>query len=323
MTLSFIIMTLSSSLINRTMKTTIDTLINTEVISGTLSLDNVIHVSKNGNDTRGDFSNYNASRPFLTVGAAETAALSGDVINVYSGDYSSETLAGKDGVTYNGLDNVTLPSFQFLPFISPFTIYGSGKCNDFTCANDNAIVNMGDMDVMGNTLVNNGEVYIGVLYNTCNFNGSSVSYVKDIVGNASVNNNSKVTVSNSTRLGGIGNAYVLNNSSILHINGGIISSDATFAGLISTSFSWDGELLLNDVRLEFPNQTDLGSAINIGGSSGFIQMKNCSCYLPVPLYIISGTLSRDIYIQGTFCANASSNNITFVGGTEIVNANFR
>jgi hypothetical protein len=63
-------------------------------LSGAVKPTNYIYVGKNGNDTTGDGS---ANLPYLTVGAAITAASSGTTVNVFPGTYA-EDLTFKAGV---------------------------------------------------------------------------------------------------------------------------------------------------------------------------------------------------------------------------------
>ncbi len=101
-------------------------------------------VSTTGDDGTGEKGRYDL--PYETWAAAQSDAESGDTILGYPGDYSAETdLAGKDGVTYVGMDGATLPAFNVTTAI---TIKGSGLCQSLICNNAGAVVDMPEMDTV-------------------------------------------------------------------------------------------------------------------------------------------------------------------------------
>ncbi len=118
--------------------------VTTSDLNGRFATANVLWVSKSGNNSTGARGRFDL--PYLTVGAAQTAASSGDTIIVLPGDYSAETtLGGKDGVTYQGLDGAILPAFNVTTAI---TIKGRGLCQSLTCNNAGAVIDMPEMDTV-------------------------------------------------------------------------------------------------------------------------------------------------------------------------------
>jgi len=90
----------------------------------TVTLNNVLHVAKNGTDTRAGFSAFDVSKPYLTPAAALADASSGDLIVLWPGDYSAEAdLGGKDGVNWKIEQGATSPSFNVTGAFT-FTIDG-------------------------------------------------------------------------------------------------------------------------------------------------------------------------------------------------------
>lgn len=75
--------------------------------TSTVKPTNYLYVGKNGNDTIGDGS---AGAPFLTIGAALTAATSGTTLFVWPGNYA-------ENVTFKANVNITAPS-KFSTYIS-------------------------------------------------------------------------------------------------------------------------------------------------------------------------------------------------------------
>ncbi|WP_292295007.1 hypothetical protein [Marivita sp.] len=110
-------------------------------------------------DTRGNLSKYSYLFPFQTVTAAEGAAADGDTILVLPGDYSAETaLGGVDGVTYQGIDGAILPAFSINTAI---TVKGSGLCQSINCGNSSTVIDMPDMDAVGDIVCTGGTLTAG------------------------------------------------------------------------------------------------------------------------------------------------------------------
>ena len=92
----------------------------------------VITVSKAtaATDTRGANSKYSTDVPFATIGAAQAAAASGDLIIVSPGDYSAETGAPAAGVTILAQPGAIIDgSFGSTGTTQPKTVYLSAALN--------------------------------------------------------------------------------------------------------------------------------------------------------------------------------------------------
>jgi hypothetical protein len=76
--------------------------------AGSVTTENTVYVSKNGNDGTGV--RNDAGLPFLTIGAAITASLAGDAILVSPGTYAEEglTLAGRSLIGVGGWEHTVL-----------------------------------------------------------------------------------------------------------------------------------------------------------------------------------------------------------------------
>lgn len=106
----------------------------------------IIYVSKGtaATDTRGSVSKYSSTVPFATLTAAQTAAVSGDLISVEPGTYAEAGL-GKNGVnwyfpvganiTYAGDDTLTIWSDE--AGVMTFTVFGYGIFTRVYPGNDN------------------------------------------------------------------------------------------------------------------------------------------------------------------------------------------
>jgi len=97
-----------------------------------LITNNTVYVSKNGNDATG--ARNDLAKTFLTIEAAVSAAISGDLIVVYPGSYTLTTTStngiAKDGVSYYFYPGVTVTKtnsgdmFNTNGFTTGFNVYG-------------------------------------------------------------------------------------------------------------------------------------------------------------------------------------------------------
>jgi hypothetical protein len=295
-------------------------------VTGEIATANVLWVSKSGNDSTGARGRFDL--PYLTVGAAQTAASSGDTIIVLPGDYSGETeLGGKDGVTYQGMDGAILPAFNVTTAI---TIKGSGLCQSLTCDNAGAVIDMPDMDTvsfiecLGGTLTaGNAGTIIECLGGTITA-GNAGTYIFCEGGTLTIRNADQSH--DGTTLAPIG----LSSSGSLTIENSRHESTELNGVVIGIANNWSGSLKIFNSRLKATNAGTDGATkgINYGtGVTGSVQLINCSI---ITAQNGSGTAksidapsAQDVVIQGTLNqTHDKDSDITFVGGSAITNTNF-
>lgn len=108
-------------------------------IASKVSIDDgrILYVATTGNDSTGTIGDL--SKPYLTIEAAVSAAVSGDLIYVFTGTYNLTTTASagiaKDGVTYYFQPNTTVNKattgaiFNITGFTTGFNVYGLANFN--------------------------------------------------------------------------------------------------------------------------------------------------------------------------------------------------
>jgi len=300
----------------------ISDLIDTEVISSANINMGVIHVSKNGNDTRGELSKYNASQPFLTIPAAQSVAESGDTIIVSPGDYSSAfPLSGADGVTFEFMNGTIVPNFSVTDEFT-FTIIGD----------------------IASILVNNASANIEVKGN--------IKSLDCLDGNIKARD-----VGGSVDVTG-GNAYITNYENVALCYGGTLTIDG--ADVISSTVQPvrvdnGGNLIIKNSRIECTNTNDMVVAV-FPSATGSLRISNTSLIMtnvgtngknrgilfttsiPTQLKDVTIITAQDgsgvassvdssnahtIYVQGSLNqTHAVDGDITVVGGSAITNTGF-
>lgn len=135
----------------------------------TLELQNAVFVAKNGSDSTGVRNKLD--KPFLTLTAAQAAAVSGDTIVVYPGVYTDNSL-GKDGVDYYflpGASVLTTGNIFNVSSAMSFNIHGFGDFN----SSDKfiAISAAGTFNITCNSITQTGAYGVEAV---CSFNSGCV-----------------------------------------------------------------------------------------------------------------------------------------------------
>ncbi len=138
---------------------------------------NTLFVSKSGNDTTGTSGRWD--KPFLTIGAAQTAATSGQTIIIYPGTYSESNL-GKSNINYHFINGAIFSCTSSIGFNDSgaisYSITGEGE---FTCTSG-SVANF----VNGGVLTFSAKKASGTSGFIFDFQGASKLYatiLKDIV----------------------------------------------------------------------------------------------------------------------------------------------
>jgi hypothetical protein len=294
---------------------------------------NVLWVSKSGNDSTGARGRFDL--PYLTVGAAQSAAQSGDVIRTLQGDYSSETIGGKDGVFYDFMEGSIGPQIEVSTAI---TIKGRGLCERLYCGNAGAVIDMPKMDTVTDSIVVSGKIVCG------NVGGQAEAFDEEQNGSPCILECNNASFFYSGLLGflTIRNANqsydgALGLLSIVIESSGSITVENSrheFTGengvVINILNNWSGKLIAKNCTFVATNAGTDGATkgINYGtGVTGTVQLINCSI---ITAQNGSGTAksidapsAQSVIIQGTLNqTHAEDSDITFVGGSAITNTNF-
>jgi hypothetical protein len=294
---------------------------------------NVLWVSKSGNDSTGARGRFDL--PYLTVGAAETAAQSGDVIRVLQGSYTSETIRGKDGVFYDFMEGSIGPQIEVSTAI---TIKGRGLCERLYCDNAGAVIDMPKMDTVTDSIVVSGKIVCR------NVGGQAEAFDEEQNGSPCILECNNASFFYSGLLGflTIRNANQSYDGALLPIaiesSGSITieNSRHEFTGENGNSFvvdlraNWSGKLIAKNCTFVATNAGTDGATkgINYGtGVTGQVQLINCSIITAQngtgTAKSIDAPSAQSVIIQGTLNqTHAEDSDITFVGGTAITNTNF-
>jgi hypothetical protein len=183
----------------------------------------------------------------------------GDTILALPGDYSAETaLAGKDGVTYQGLDGAILPAFNVTTAI---TIKGSGLCQSLTCNNAGAVIDMPEMDTVA-------AISLGFLGGILTA-GNAGTFILCFGGTATIRNADQAhdgTTNDPIRLSG---------SASLTIENSRHESTEENGAVIDIANNWSGSLKIFNSRLKATNAGTDGATIGIKygtGVTGTVQL---------------------------------------------------
>jgi hypothetical protein len=284
-----------------------ETLATVSEIESKFRKDNSVFVSKNGNDATG--SRNRLDLPFLTVGAAETAAQSGDTIMVFPGDYSSEILEGKNGVFYDFLPGAIGPEFSVS---STVTIGGRGTCKLLETAST-PTVNFREMNTVQYASIQGGSVslgrvgsYIEIGEGTLTIRGISQSHTGASFPPIEISGPANLILENNRH------QSTQQNGTIVEIldgwAGSLIARNCTF---VATNAGTDGATKGIDVQ---------------GTVTGEIQLKDCTFVTAFTgggdAHSISSTNAIDVQVQGTLNqTHAPDSNVTLKGGASITDTN--
>ena len=319
---------------------------------------NTVWVSKSGNDSTGVRARFDL--PFLTVGAAQTAAQSGDTIVVLPGDYSAETaLAGKDGVTYQGLDGAILPAFNV---VTNITIKGSGLCQSLTCNSATAVMDMPGMNAVasitcigGTQTAGNAGTYIFCEGGTQTA-GNAGTYIfcqggTQTAGNAgtSINcfggtqtagnagtsiecfgGNQTIRITDQAHDGtGFAPIY-LQGSGNLNLYGGTSKTTESGGTVFNIASNWSGKLFIDGVKIVATTvgTDEATTGITYGtGVTGKVTLKDVTIITAQDgtgtAKSIDAPSAQTVYVQGSLNqTHAIDADITLAGGDAITNAAF-
>ena len=131
-----------------------DSLVTQSQLGSAFEIGNTVFVDQeNGNNSTG--TRGRADLPFLTMVAAETAASEGDLILARQGDFSAETLNGKNNCFYWFLPNVIGPIFII---DVARTVRGKGLCKALSVNNPSAVIDMPEMDAVSEIFCSSGTL---------------------------------------------------------------------------------------------------------------------------------------------------------------------
>ena len=147
-------------------------------ISTIVQTDNVVYVSKNGNDSTG--ARNLLTKPFLTLDAAVTASTSGDTIVVFPGAYTATTTS-TNGIAKNGVNYYFHPGatvlktssgdiFNNTGFSLPTNVYGQGSFNKTTSTGliYNSSINYSEFNALDISSTVSNCIYLGGTYSKVN-----------------------------------------------------------------------------------------------------------------------------------------------------------
>jgi hypothetical protein len=187
---------------------------------------NYIYVGKNGSDSTGDGS---ANLPYLTIGAAITAATSGKTIFVWPGTYT-ESITFKAGV------NLTSPAVYSVYVIGNHVANFTG-----TVINENIVFQNASSAASGTTLAFSGTGVQNLQFYNCYINSASTSGAGDAVNWTNTSSSSKIQL-------------IDGNISVAHSN--------STARAIYTDSSAAGSFILNRATVQVDNSANTAVALN-------------------------------------------------------------
>lgn len=254
----------------------LNSLIGQDGSDAVIQIQNVVLVSKNGNDTTGLRNNW--GKPFLTIAGANNVAQPGDTVIVFPGSYTS-TNWNLDNVRYYLYPGTTVRSVIDNGTAKNIFVYGEGdiiastgggvvttnpltniyiRCNSITGVTDGlTIVNANKIDIKGNTVTGTSQ-YLATLRGDVNgvidfkyWNGKSTL---NGIGVFVLNHAVTATTQKKIVLKG---EYLENNSS-------------SGNGTITTINCSDYSCIVDEIRFSTSSGTD--SMYNI--SSGRVLIKN-------------------------------------------------
>lgn len=295
---------------------------------------NTLWVSKSGNDDSGTKARFDL--PFLTVTAAQTAAASGDTIIVLAGDYSAETIGGKDGVFYWFTDGAIGPAFNVATAI---TVKGRGLCQSLVCGHAGAVMDMPGMDTV-TSIYNEGGTQIA---------GNAGEGIECIDGTQTAGNaGTSIYCESGTQNAGNAGTYIEcnggtqtagNAGTSIDCGGGtqtvVGGRNAVIAGGTSTILGAIHTALNNSIAVAFSGAGNLrikgsikavtgtSKGINIAaGATGTIILDNCT--IESSGVSIDAADAQTVIVQGTLNVTQDVDaDVTIVGGSKSVNTAYR
>jgi len=266
-------------------------------------LGRVLFVAKTGNDLTASIGDI--SKPYLTLEAAKSAAVTGDLIYVYPGTYNVTTTAteglAKDGVRYYFSPETIVnkatsgPIFYANGFKYGFNVYGYGNFNKTTTTGSifasNNILVYGSVTTYGSLV--GGTGYSTGLKTTTG--GSGTGLIVNVTSVGGTGNITALTISNA------GQTYKVGD--VITITGGATSATITVTA-ISTNYNSDADISFeaNDLfmssadfalsfnstaraNVKFNNLLSTATSIYLGSSNVTINMYSI---VSTAWYCISG-----------------------------------
>jgi hypothetical protein len=306
-----------------------------------LATANVLWVSKSGNDSTGARGRFD--RPFLTVAAAQTAASSGDVIRTLQGDYSAETIGGKDGVFYDFMEGSIGPTINVTTAI---TVKGRGLCQRLICTNAGAVMDMPYMNTVASIVCFGGMQTAGnagtfiVCFGGTQTAGNAGTFIEcsggtQTAGNAGTyiqcnDGTQTIRLTDQSHDGTAVAPIFLGGSGNLNLYGNTSESTESGGTVVSITNNWSGKLFIDGVKLKATTvgTDEATTGITYGtGVTGKVTLKDCTI---ITAQDGSGTAksidapsAQTVFIQGTLNqTHAADSNITFEGGAVVTNPNF-
>lgn len=274
-----------------------------------LATANVLWVSKSGNDSTGTRGRFDL--PFLTVTAAETAAQSGDVIRTLQGDYSAETIGGKDGVFYDFMEGSIGPAINVTTAI---TVKGRGLCQRLICGNVGAVMYMPGMDTVESIRCNNGTQTAG----------NAGTFINCLGGTQTIR------LTDQSHDGTEFAPVYLSSSGNLNLYGNSSTSTESGGTVVSIANNWSGKLFIDGVKLKATtvDTDEATTGITYGtGVTGKVTLKDVSLITAQngsgTAKAIDAPSAQTVYVMGTLNTTHDVDaDITLAGGAVVTNTNF-
>ena len=287
-----------------------------QIASSGVSIDlgRVLFVATTGSDTTGTIGNI--AKPYLTLEAAKTASVNGDLIYVYPGTYNVTTTAteglAKDGIGYyfspKTIINKTTsgPIFYADGFIYGFNVYGYGNFNKTT--NTGIIFGSNNILVYGSVTAF-GSLVGGTGYTTgskATTGGTGTGLIVNVTSVGGGGNITALTISNP------GSTYKVGD--VITISGGATPATITVTAIAAQSntdadISFEANDILTSVaspvfninttaraNLKFNNLLSTASSMRLDNSNVVINMYSM---VSTTGYIIYGDNGGNAYVQSS------------------------
>jgi hypothetical protein len=258
---------------------------------GGTDLSKILFVDPNGNDLTGEKGNL--SKPYLTLEAAKTAALAGDLIYVFPGIYTVTTTGAeglaKDGVRYyfspEAIVNksTTGPIFYANGFLYGFNVYGYGNFNKTT--------NIGPIFATNNILVYGSVTTFGSLVGGTGYTtglkattgGTGTGLIVNVTSVGGTGNITALTISNA------GQTYKVGD--VITITGGTTPATITVTA-ITPNYNSDADISFEANDL-FMSAADFALSFN---STARVNLKfNNLLSTTTSVYLGSSNITIDMY----------------------------
>jgi hypothetical protein len=277
-------------------------------------LGKVIFVSTSGNDLTASIGDI--SKPYLTLEAAKSAAITGDLIYVYPGTYTVTTTAteglAKDGVSYYFSPKTTINKattgdiFRVNGFVNGFSVLGYGNFNKTT--NTGSVFSTSNIVVYG-SVSTFGSLVGGAGYTTG---------IKTTTGGSGINLTVNVTsvssgVITALSISNVGSGYKVGD--VITIVGGTTPATITITGIVTLPDT-DSDILFecNDIYTTVAsNIFDIRSTARCT-----LRFKNAQSTAASMFYVDVSNLTMNMYScvtssGGVFGNSATSSNLQVDG----------